>query len=123
MSDDLYQEIILEELEHPQYQGVDHDADHIHHELNASCGDEVTVYLRDDASEKIKWQGQGCAISMATMSLLSAKINQEKLSKQQILDLEEADLLSLLGLEKISPGRHKCMVLSLKAVQKSLLPK
>lgn len=118
---DLYQEIILDQLEHPQHKGVlDGEGVISRHELNASCGDEVTVYLKlaDGAVTQLKWQGQGCAISMATMSLLAEKITQQKLTKQQVLDLQLEDLLDLLGLEEISPGRLKCVMLGLKAIQR-----
>lgn len=118
---DLYQEIILDQLEHPQHQGVLEGNDVLtRYERNASCGDEVTVYLKPSDAQPIllKWQGQGCAISMATMSLLADKINSEKMSQQQIAQLSLEDLLDLLGLEEISPGRLKCVMLGLTAIQK-----
>lgn len=116
---DLYQEIILDQLEHPQHQGVLTGDDVVsRHELNASCGDEVTVYLRPSPIQ-LKWQGQGCAISMATMSLLADKINSKNMTSQQIAELTLEDVLDLLGLDEISPGRLKCVMLGLKAVQKA----
>ena len=127
---DLYQEIILDQLEHPQHQGeLEGEGVVSRHELNASCGDEVTVYVRptkvvsSNAPSKtspiqIKWQGQGCAISMATMSLLAEKINAGNMTSHQVVQLTLEDLLDLLGLEEISPGRLKCVMLGLKAVQK-----
>lgn len=134
---DLYQEIILEEIKNPQHQGELIGADVLQrHELNASCGDEVTIYLKiakklsstpnttpsptPTSSITLKWQGQGCAISMAAMSLLAEKINSQQLSKKQIQALTLEDLLNLLGLDEIAPGRLKCMMLGLKAVQAAL---
>lgn len=119
---DLYQEIILDQLEHPQHQGVLEGSDVLtHHERNASCGDEVTVYLKLSDTQPIllKWQGQGCAISMAAMSLLAEAITAQKMNKLQISKLTLADLLDLLGLDEISPGRLKCAMVGLRAVQKA----
>jgi nitrogen fixation NifU-like protein len=120
---DLYQEIILEELRHPQHQGVlEGDGVVSHHERNASCGDEVTIYLKveDHQPLLLKWQGQGCAISMAATSLLAEKITSQHLTTEQIRLLTLQDLLELLGLEEIAPGRLKCAMLGLKAIQKAL---
>jgi nitrogen fixation protein NifU and related proteins len=120
---DLYQEIILDQLEHPQHQGVLEGDDVLsRHELNASCGDEVTVYLKvaDGQPLLLKWQGQGCAISMATMSLLADKVSSQRLTRQQVAQLKLEDLLELLGLDEISPGRLKCVMLGLKAIQQAL---
>jgi nitrogen fixation NifU-like protein len=118
---DLYQEIILEELKNPQHQG-ELTGEHVHtkHNVNASCGDEVTLFIRfedNDQPIELKWQGTGCAISMATMSLLAEKINSEQMTKQQILELNEEDVLELLGLDQISTGRVKCMTLGLRTVK------
>lgn len=118
---DLYQEIILEELKNPQHQG-ELIGEHVHtkHNVNASCGDEVTLFIKVETDGKpieLKWQGTGCAISMATMSLLAEKINSEKMTKQQILKLNKEDLLELLGLEQITTGRIKCMTLGLRTVK------
>lgn len=118
MSDDLYQEIILEELQNLQHQGKLEGEDvHVHHERNASCGDEVTVYWD---SNHLSWEGDGCAISMATTSLLFDHILSQELTTEQVIDLTEADLLDLLGLDQISVGRKKCLNLGLKAVKNTL---
>lgn len=124
---DLYQEIILEELKQLRHQGtLTGEHVHSHHERNASCGDEVTVYLqlanKNNEQVLLKWQGQGCAISMVSMSLLAEKIQSEQLNPTQITKLQLADILVLLGLDEIAPGRLKCVLLGLTAVQK-LLPK
>ena len=115
---DLYQEIILETIKNPSNQGTLEDVEPIH-ERNASCGDEVTVFLKVGAYGKIedvKWQGEGCAISMASMSLLSDKIIDEGLSIADVEQLSQEDLVEMLGLEQISPGRIKCLHLGKKAV-------
>lgn len=42
------------------------------HQLNPVCGDEVTVRvaIADGAIQSLRWEGQGCSISMASASVL-----------------------------------------------------
>lgn len=123
MSQDLYQEIILEEFRNPQNQGQLQGA-HIfsHHDRNASCGDEVTVYLQIDPQtqkiQQLKWQGQGCAISMAAMSLLSQYCLGKMVS--ELKNFDKKDVEKLLGLDEVVSGREKCLLLGLQAIRKAL---
>jgi NifU-like protein involved in Fe-S cluster formation len=118
---DLYQEIILEEFKHPQNQGSLENPDLELVGRNSSCGDSVVVQLKfADPTQpetspitQLKWQGVGCAISMASMSVLSAQILQQKMSLQKIRNLRQSDLESWLGLSEISAGRMKCLLLGL----------
>jgi len=76
MSDlrDLYQEVILDHSKKPRNFGP---LDHANHEAkghNPLCGDRVTVFLDlDDAGtvKDVHFQGSGCAISMASASLMT----------------------------------------------------
>ncbi|HYD35043.1 MAG TPA: iron-sulfur cluster assembly scaffold protein [Vitreimonas sp.] len=121
---DLYQEIILEEARQPQNVGQLEDADYVIHDLNASCGDEVTIYLKLDSKTKkiaaVKWQGQGCVISQAAMSLLSAHLMAHHITLDQIQLLSHRDLSEWLGINDISPGRLKCLLLGLNALKRKL---
>lgn len=122
---DLYQEIILDQLRHPQYQGQLESPDRQVSELNASCGDQLAVAVKFGAADDspladLRWQGQGCAISTSTISLLAAKIHHQRLSPPQIMALTDQDLLQLLGLTSINPGRIKCMQLGLRALKKAV---
>ncbi len=123
MSQDLYQAVILEELQHPQNKRELSDAAVSVHETNSSCGDDVTVFLKFDATgervSEVGWQGSGCAISQAAMSLLSEKITGMLVS--EIGSLGQADLESMLGLQQpIAYGRVKCLLIGLQAVKKAL---
>jgi nitrogen fixation NifU-like protein len=123
MTFDLYQEAIIEELRYPQNKRVLTDAAVSVHETNASCGDDVTVFLQFDATGEritaVGWQGSGCAISQATMSVLSEKITQMRVS--DVLELQQSDLEALLGLEQpIAYGRVKCLLIGLHAVKRGI---
>ncbi|GAA2527673.1 Fe-S cluster assembly sulfur transfer protein SufU [Rarobacter incanus] len=77
----LYQQIILDHARSPHGRGlVDYDGAEStgqSHQVNPTCGDEVTlrVALRGDGKdaviESISWQGQGCSISQASLSVMT----------------------------------------------------
>jgi nitrogen fixation NifU-like protein len=70
----LYQELILDHSRNPEGKGDPSGCAHTHHELNPSCGDEITVgvTLSDDGTiSELLWDGQGCSISMASASIMT----------------------------------------------------
>nr|WP_218868628.1 SUF system NifU family Fe-S cluster assembly protein [Pseudoclavibacter chungangensis] len=71
----MYQEVILDHSRRRAGEGELPDADAAHFERNPTCGDELTMRVRLDATgERVKalaWQGDGCSISMASASVLS----------------------------------------------------
>ncbi|ALX66330.1 Fe-S cluster assembly sulfur transfer protein SufU [Microbacterium sp. XT11] len=76
MSDlqNMYQELILDHSRTPHGFGLRGEIAAQSHQLNPTCGDEVTlqVHRTDDGRiEAIAWEGHGCAISQASASLLS----------------------------------------------------
>lgn len=121
---DLYQEIILDHYKYPRNQGELAQHQHVLScsESNVGCGDEFLVALSLDKAgqkiEDIKWQGQGCAISTASMSLLSEYVIGKTIEEVKIVD--KNILLELLGLDEITPAREKCMMLGVRAVQRAL---
>ncbi len=121
MTDNLYQEVILEEFAHPQHFGELEDADAVVPGINASCGDSLQIYLKLDPTKQkitqLKWNGDGCAISISAMSVLAGKINQEHMSVEKIQQLKKENLEEMLGLEEIASGRVKCIMLGLHTLQ------
>jgi nitrogen fixation NifU-like protein len=75
MSDlrDLYQEVILDHSRNPRQFRVLEDANCSADGYNPLCGDKITIYLRKkgDAVEELTFQGSGCAISMASASMMT----------------------------------------------------
>lgn len=67
----LYQEIILDHSRKPLGFGLQGDADGSSHQLNPTCGDEITLEVRlgPDGVVDVHWEGHGCAISQASASL------------------------------------------------------
>lgn len=119
--EDLYQEVLLEEAEDPKNKGVLPNAQIVLPLRNASCGDMVTVYLSLDSENKIAqitWEGDGCVISQAAMSVISEAVKGKLVTEVHALGLP--NVLELLHFDTISPGRIKCSMLGLTAVQKAV---
>ncbi|MBT4150757.1 SUF system NifU family Fe-S cluster assembly protein [Candidatus Woesearchaeota archaeon] len=115
---EIYKENIIDHYKHPHNKGkIDHNK--THRELNTSCGDELTIYLniKNNIIENISFEGHGCAISQASVSMLTDKL--KGMTIEETLKLNKDDILELLGIP-ISIVRMKCALLSLKTVQGAL---
>lgn len=90
-----------------------------HRELNASCGDEITLELQvtDDHVMDVAWTGAGCAISQAGMSMLAEELPETSL--EDIAALPAQRILDLLGVP-ISARRMKCALLGLHALKNAV---
>jgi nitrogen fixation protein NifU and related proteins len=122
--DGLYHDQLLEAAEDTTHKGQLEKADVIARHRNASCGDQVKIWVRlsDDkhAVSEIKWDGDGCVISQAAMSVLVAKINQTQPTLAEIKSWSLDEILTWLQLETISPGRLKCVLLGLETLHQHL---
>ncbi|MBN6190821.1 SUF system NifU family Fe-S cluster assembly protein [Aneurinibacillus sp. BA2021] len=70
----MYQELILDHSRTPHGYGLRDEIPAQSHQLNPTCGDEITlqVHRGDDGTiDAIAWEGHGCAISQASASLLA----------------------------------------------------
>jgi nitrogen fixation protein NifU and related proteins len=98
MSDleDLYQEIILDHNRRPRNHRPMAEATHHAEGHNPLCGDEVTVYLHieGDTIRDISFDGEGCAISKASASLMTVRLKGRKLSEARELVREVHGLLT-----------------------------
>ena len=74
MSDlrDLYQETILDHGKNPRNFGKLEDANHQAQGHNPLCGDRLTVFVKTEGGRisEVTFEGNGCAISMASASLM-----------------------------------------------------
>lgn len=71
---DLYQEVILDHGKHPRNLRHPEGANRQARGYNPLCGDQVTIYLETDADGRIldvAFEGKGCAISIASASLMT----------------------------------------------------
>ncbi len=113
---DIYAYNILDHYQRPRHRGPMPEADASFHELNRSCGDDMTVYvkLKDGLVEAISFEGHGCAIAVAAASIISDSLLGK--TTLAVADMDLSDLQPLLGID-ISPRRQKCALISLRALQ------
>jgi nitrogen fixation NifU-like protein len=73
---DLYQEVILDHYKTPRNYGRLPDADRSAEGNNPLCGDHLTVFLKMDGDKlgDVRFEGNGCAISKASASLMTAAV-------------------------------------------------
>jgi nitrogen fixation NifU-like protein len=121
MAYDMYQERILEHYRKPRNFGHLEHVDKKGTEANPLCGDSITVELLLDASgqkvEDVRFHGEGCAISVASASLLSMEVKGKTL--KELSDLTQKDIERMVGVP-LSPVRIKCALTPLMALGHAL---
>ena len=120
MSDDLYQERILDHYEEPYHRGHSAHATHAHQDENPLCGDVVRVELEIEPQGAVReawFSGDGCCISQASASMLMEKI--EGKSVADLKAMTAGDMLALFG-AKLTPNRQKCCLLAWRVLQSAL---
>jgi nitrogen fixation NifU-like protein len=119
MTDELYREIILDHHKHPRHFGTLKKPTHEAHLENTLCGDEVTFQaeVKGLKIKDVRFDGQGCAITIAASSLLAEYAQGKSVSVVKKLGTKDID--KLLGV-KVGPAREKCAYLGLETVQRAL---
>lgn len=114
-----YSDLIFDHYHNPQNIGSLDDATHIAELKNLSCGDQIKLFLKVENSLIIdlKYQMSGCAISTASISILSDEIIGKSIESVQIMSID--DIKNLIEIE-ISYARTKCATLGLEAIKKAL---
>ena len=117
---DLYSEIILDHYKNPSNKGQLDAPTSEAEEDNPLCGDRIKVQLKitDGKVTKVAFDGEGCAISQAAMSMLSEKLIG--MTPAEIKAMENQEIYDMLGVE-ISPGRVKCALLGLVTSKKAAI--
>lgn len=137
----LYQEVILDHSRAPHGFGLQHGAIAQSHQVNPTCGDEITLELHlkpgTDVVSSVHWVGQGCAISQASASLftdlaagltlaeLTTRIDsfREAMRSRGTIAPDEAllgDAVVLGGVSKYI-ARVKCAMLAWVAAEHTIL--
>jgi nitrogen fixation protein NifU and related proteins len=133
---ELYREVILDHNRQPRNFGELADADHVIEGVNPLCGDKMTLYVkvRDGKIHDIMFKGTGCAISVASSSLMTERVKGT--SVRATLDLfdkvhdlltgasesaaEDLDKLAALAGVREYPTRVKCASLGWHALKAAL---
>ena len=93
---------------------------HLSHIDNPFCGDTIDVYLKviDGTVTDASFEGSGCAISVASASLLFDSLTGKTIVQIQRITTE--NILALLHTRQLTPARLKCALLPLEAVHRAL---
>jgi nitrogen fixation NifU-like protein len=136
-TDALYQEIILEHNRKPRNFREMPDADRTIEGRNPNCGDMLTLWLKLDGDRvaDVSFKGQGCAISKASASLMTAAVKGKTIAEADAVfqrfhqmvtggmsEAEQATMGSLRALGGVSkfPQRVKCASLAWHALHSAL---
>jgi nitrogen fixation NifU-like protein len=132
--DDLYQQIILDHNRRPRNRGRLPAANRVAHGDNPSCGDQCSVFLRLDGDRiaDVSFEGEGCAISQASASVMTTRIKGKTAAEARALfeDFhriissghapdELSDLAAFAGVHAY-PARIKCATLAWHAALDAL---
>lgn len=83
----LYQEMIIDHGKQPRNFGALAQANHIHAGHNPLCGDKLTIYVLEDNGvvTDLRFEGSGCAISVASASLMTETIKGKTLAEVEAI--------------------------------------
>lgn len=133
----LFQELILEHYKRPRNRGTLEAPDADVHMNNPTCGDEVRLQLRlrDGVIEDARFEGVGCSISQASISMMTQLVKGRSFEEARRLagrftammhgdaeaarDRDLGDLRALAGVAKFPP-RVKCALLGWNALDEAL---
>ena len=132
--ENLYKELILDHYKRPRNRGRLADATHRQEGLNPSCGDELELFLRVEGGVvvDVAFEGEGCAISQASASMMTEAIKGRPLA--EVADLSAdfkgmihgdapsdalGDLKLLQGISKLH-ARVKCATLAWVALDEAI---
>ncbi len=85
---ELYQQVILEHNKKPRNFGKINQPTHIAEGYNPLCGDHLMIYLKvnkDNIIEEVSFEGDGCAISKASSSMMTTSLKGKSLNDAKIL--------------------------------------
>jgi len=116
---DLYAENILEHHRHPRFKQPVKKPTVTYVESNPACGDAITVELKIEKGKIVAagWNGSGCALSQAGISMLLEKI--VGMGMKDAEELSTKDMRALLGVP-LTTRRLQCAFLPLFALHNAL---
>ncbi|KKR87328.1 SUF system NifU family Fe-S cluster assembly protein [Candidatus Gottesmanbacteria bacterium RIFCSPHIGHO2_01_FULL_46_14] len=115
---DIYRENILDHYKHPRNFGHLEKPDVVMEEGNVTCGDKIImeINVKNNKIENVAFNGEGCAISQASASMLTEMVKGMNINK--IMKLSVIDITTILG-TSLTPSRIKCATLPLEVLQKA----
>jgi nitrogen fixation NifU-like protein len=133
---DLYRDVIVDHNRNPRNFRAMEDADRRAEGFNPLCGDRLTLFVKFDGDRigDVSFQGSGCAISVASASLLTESVKGRTVAEAEQLfermhalltrddDIDPASLGKLAALSGVRefPARVKCASLCWHTLEAAL---
>lgn len=118
---ELYTEAIVDLAKNPLNRHSIEHATHTGSGINTTCGDHVRLYLllEDGFVKEASWEGDGCAISIASASVLTEELKGKRVEELSAFDKDT--LMELMEIPTLGPARVKCLTLSVETLKNALL--
>lgn len=115
----IYLENIIDLYKNPLNQGQLENPSVSYRANSPLCGDDISVDLLIENKKvaDVKHHGVGCAISQASISLLTEQIKGRSLD--EVLKISPEEIVEMLGIE-LGPVRLKCALLGLEAIHQAI---
>lgn len=112
----IYQEKIKQHYLNPHNSGIPKTFTHRAKVSNLSCGDEVEVFLTLEGNKivNVHHVTEGCAIAIATASILSELLLNKETSDLETLSQDKLE--EIIGME-LAESRKRCAGLTLEALK------
>lgn len=134
--DTLYRQVIMDHYKKPRNKGMLEDGSLTIDMNNPTCGDRIrlTMKIEDNKVSDVKFDGDGCSISMSSASMMTQAIKGKDIDtaltmsqtfsemiqgKEYDDEIDLGDIEALQGVSKF-PARIKCATLAWKAMEKGL---
>src|SRR5699024_3032314 len=130
----LYRSVIMDHYKNPRNKGVIEDGSMTVEMNNPTCGDEIqlTLNVEEGIIKDVKFQGEGCSISMSSASMMTEAIMNQPADKALEMAAEFSNMMlgedyhitddmgDIEALQGVSqfPARIKCATLTWKALEK-----
>jgi nitrogen fixation protein NifU and related proteins len=117
--DDIYREYILDHYRDPRNHGHLENPTIAAADTNPLCGDriEIDLNITDGRVSEVRFSGRGCAISQASASMLTERI--EGATLDDLRAIKPRDVLEMIGVP-IGPARQRCALLSLRVLHQGI---
>ena len=114
----MYTEKVMEHFRNPRNMGVIEDADGVGEVGNPTCGDmmRITIKVKDDVLEDVKFQTLGCGAAVATSSMVTEMAKGKTL--EEAVEISNKSVAEELG--GLPPNKMHCSNLAADGLHKAI---
>ena len=119
MNNRLYQKKLMDHFRNPRNKKVIANTSFASGKNNPSCGDSISMtgIVTDGIVIDLGFEGSGCVISQAAVSMLTQKCIG--MSVEMVMSLTKEDILRMIGMD-LGPNRLRCALLSIETLHKGI---